>query len=290
MTVRQIAYFDHSILSTPQEPLYLVLVSHELELDQNLFNDDGLTEEERQHVKEEREKEKTRRQVEADLGGFDVEQEWVEEIEREDIFEVEQDLGGAPKIHVEKHEVWLVRGGSHSHNGSYDSNGVDDRDNEKAWSVLDKYELNDFEHGMTLKVMNLTEVAEEGPSGSSNDVSTSASTGESTLFVTVGTGIVDKDGEDIGSKGRVLLFEVKRKEGKHFIISLACEKDIILGPVTSLNCLSCDGKSRIVVGAGAEVTVEQWGDGKLTQVGFFHANMQVQDIVLFKTFFLLSDA
>jgi cleavage and polyadenylation specificity factor subunit 1 len=68
------------------------------------------------------------------------------------------------------------------------------------------------------------------------------------------------------------------------------EKDTLLGPVTCLVCLSCENKNRLVVGARAEITVEQWGDGKLTRVGFFHANMQLQDIVLFETFLLLSDA
>jgi len=68
------------------------------------------------------------------------------------------------------------------------------------------------------------------------------------------------------------------------------DKEIPIGPVTSLNNLTCENKSRLVVGAGAEVTIEQWGNGKLLQVGFFHANMHVQDIILFKTFFLLSDA
>ena len=60
------------------------------------------------------------------------------------------------------------------------------------------------------------------------------------------------------------------------------EKDTLLGPVTCLVCLSCENKNRLVIGARAEIAVEQWGDGKLTRVGFFHANMQVQDIVLFK--------
>jgi hypothetical protein len=39
-----------------------------------------------------------------------------------------------------KYEVWLVDAGS-------------------QWSVLDKYELKDFEHGTALKVMYLTDVS-----------------------------------------------------------------------------------------------------------------------------------
>jgi len=275
VTVRQISFYDDPIFSNTTDPIFILLISKVLELDQSFLNDDGLTSEERQHLKEEREREKTRRQVEADLGGFDVEQEWVEEIEREDIFDVDTELGSAPKIQVEKHEVWLVRGG-------------------EEWIVLDQYELDNFEHGMTLKVMNLTDIEEdEGGTSSSGDTDEGL---ESPLYVTVGTGIVDKDGEDIGSKGRILLFEVKRRNNElddrksSIKLSMTYSKDILLGPVTSLNSLTCEGKSRVVLGAGAEVTVEQWGDGKLTQVGFFHANMQVQNIVLFKTFFLLSDA
>lgn len=33
---------------------------------------------------------------------------------------------------------------------------------------------------------------------------------ETSLFSTIGTGIVDRDGEDVGSRGRILLFEIKR--------------------------------------------------------------------------------
>jgi cleavage and polyadenylation specificity factor subunit 1 len=36
--------------------------------------------------------------------------------------------------------------------------------------------------------------------------------------------------------------------------------------------------------------VEQWGNGKLTQVGFYRATMQIVDIQYFKHFLLLSDA
>lgn len=48
---------------------------------------------------------------------------------------------------------------------------------------------------------------------------------------------------------------------------LSSEKDMALGPVTSLSSLKSEDRYRIVVGAGAEITVEQWGNGKLTQVG-----------------------
>jgi cleavage and polyadenylation specificity factor subunit 1 len=116
---------------------------------------------------------------------------------------------------------------------------------------------------------------------------------ESKLFITLGVGIVDKNGEDVSSKGRVLLFEVTvvQKEGmKNLELSLAWEKDIFHGPVTSLSCLSSEGKNRLVIGAGADINVEQWGNGKLTQVGFFRATMQILDIFIFKNFLLLSDA
>ena len=117
------------------------------------------------------------------------------------------------------------------------------------------------------------------------------------LFITVGTGIVDKDGEDVNSKGRVLLFEVKRAGGKSIVaasqvaeLSFVYEKEIFHGPVSTLSCLVCEGKNRLVIGAGADVNVEQWGNGKLTQVGFFRATMHVLDIQLFKNFVVLSDA
>ncbi len=111
----------------------------------------------------------------------------------------------------------------------------------------------------------------------------------------MGTGIVDNDGEDVASKGRILVFHVRRTSSSDSDLIEAefvflYDKEISIGPVTSLSNLTCENKSRLVVGAGAEVTIEQWGNGKLLQVGFYHAKMHVQDIVLFKTFFMLSDA
>jgi cleavage and polyadenylation specificity factor subunit 1 len=118
---------------------------------------------------------------------------------------------------------------------------------------------------------------------------------ETKLFITVGTGIVDKDGEDVSSKGRVLLFEVNRAKEKSASsqraeLNFVYEKKIFHGPVTTLSCLSSEGRTRLVIGAGSDVNVEQWGNDKLTQVGFFRATMHVLDIKLFKNFFVLSDA
>jgi cleavage and polyadenylation specificity factor subunit 1 len=118
---------------------------------------------------------------------------------------------------------------------------------------------------------------------------------ESKLFISVGTAIVDKDGEDVSSKGRVLLFELNRSSERTTSLQTAelnfvYEKKIFHGPVTTLSCLSSEGNTRIVIGAGADVNVEQWGNDKLTQVGFFRATMHVLDIKLFKNFFVLSDA
>jgi cleavage and polyadenylation specificity factor subunit 1 len=96
--------------------------------------------EERKHIKEEKEAASIRKQVEADLGGFDVEQEWVEEIEREECFDVDTSIGLAPSIPTRQFEVWLVDAAS-------------------QWTVLDKYQLCDFEHATALKVLFLTDVS-----------------------------------------------------------------------------------------------------------------------------------
>lgn len=270
VTVRHIEFIDDASISTTSRPVYAMLVSHEIEADQSYLNDDGLSAEERQRMRDEKESARVRKQVEADLGGFDMEQEWVEEIEREECFTIDTELGLAPPMPTRKYEVWLV-------------------DASSQWKVLDKYQLNESEHGTALKVMYLTDVVED-----------SDEPPERSLVIGVGTSVIDHDGEDLASKGRILLFEVKKSKkrttgkGKTknapLELTLKSEKDMALGPVTSLSSLKSEDVYRVVVGAGAEVTVEQWGSGKLTQVGFYHAHMQVQEIVLFKTFFLLSDA
>lgn len=139
VTVRSIKFIDDSSISSGAHPLYAVLISREIEADQSGLNDDGLTPEERRRKKESEDAEKTKRQVEADLGGFDLDQEWVEEIEREDCFEVEMSLGGAPPIQKRAYALWVV-------------------DASNSWNVVDSYEFEEFENGMTMEVLTLTEV------------------------------------------------------------------------------------------------------------------------------------
>lgn len=117
-----------------------MLISRELDVDMSRLNDDGMTPEERKKLEQEKEAAKIKRQVEADLGGFDVEQEWVEEIEREDCFQVDKDLGGAPPILHRSYALWIV-------------------DAANKWMVVDSYDLGEFDHGMTMRVMSLTDVS-----------------------------------------------------------------------------------------------------------------------------------
>lgn len=119
--------------------MYAVLVSREIETDQSDLNTDGLTPEERQNIIDEKENAKIKRQVEADLGGFDIEQEWVEEIEREDCFKIDAGLGGAPPIQKTVYSLWIV-------------------DAANGWMVVDSYEFDESEHGISMEVMYLSEV------------------------------------------------------------------------------------------------------------------------------------
>lgn len=274
VTVRQIQFIFDSTISSGSHPLYAVLVSRELEVDQSHLNDDGMTPEEREQAEREKEEARIQRQVEADLGGFDIEQEWVEEIVRDDVFQVETRLGGASPIQKEFYSLWIV-------------------DAADEWRVVDSYDLEEFEHGLTLQVISLTEFQEE-PGSAPTNVDLDDIT--NVTVIALGTGTLNHNGEDVSSRGRVLLFEVKkvdpgRRLGSQVAnLSLMYEKDIFHGPVTSLSCLTAEGRNRLVIGAGADVNVEQWGNGKLTQVGFFRATMQILNIMLFKNFFLLSDA
>jgi cleavage and polyadenylation specificity factor subunit 1 len=117
-----------------------MLISREMETKQSDLNDDNMTPEERQRIKDEKEAAQIRKQVEADLGGFDIEQEWVEEIEREECFGIDKRLGFAPPMPTRKFEVWLV-------------------DASKNWEVLDSFQLDDLEHGTAMKVLYLTDVS-----------------------------------------------------------------------------------------------------------------------------------
>lgn len=135
VTVRHIQLIE----GTDSKPLYAVVISRENESDLSRLNADGLSPEERRRIAEEKENAMIKRQVEADLGGFDMEQEWVEEIEREDCFKVDTKLGGAPPIASSTHSLWIV-------------------DPSAGWVVVDSYELEENEHAMTMQVLNLSEV------------------------------------------------------------------------------------------------------------------------------------
>ncbi len=75
----------------------------------------------------------------------------------------------------------------------------------------------------------------------------------------VGTGIIDNDGEDVSSRGRILLFDVQATKNESFgaELDLVYDKDISMGPVTSLHTLDSQNCSRLLIGAGNEITVEQ---------------------------------
>jgi hypothetical protein len=68
-------FIDDASISSPSCPIYAMLVSREIEGDQSYLNDDGLSPEEQQRGKDEREAAMVRKQAEADLGGFDMEQD-----------------------------------------------------------------------------------------------------------------------------------------------------------------------------------------------------------------------
>lgn len=139
VTVKRIEFINDSETSSGIHPLYAVLVARELATDQKALNDDGLTAEERQRIKDEKEAAKIKRQVEADLGGFDLEQEWVEEIEREDCFKVETTLGGAPPNPSSAYSLWVV-------------------DAARKWNVVDSFEFGDNEYALTMQLIPLSEV------------------------------------------------------------------------------------------------------------------------------------
>jgi cleavage and polyadenylation specificity factor subunit 1 len=139
VTVKRIQFIEGAPGSNP---LYAVLVSREIETDLSNLNDDGLTQEEHQDILEEKENAKIKRQVEADLGGFDIEQEWVEEIERESCFKVDMKLGGAPPIQKSAYSLWIVDAAS-------------------GWVVVDTYEFEEYEHAISMQVMYLSEVRAE---------------------------------------------------------------------------------------------------------------------------------
>jgi len=148
------------------------------------------------------------------------------------------DLGGAPPIKKEAYSLWIV-------------------DAANNWMVVDSFELNEYEHGLTLRVMSLTEFQEEPGSAEASSFSDDDVTKR--LFITVGTGLVDHNGEDVSSKGRALLFEVKRPEASSRLaslqvaeLSLCYEKEILHGPVTTLTCLPSEGRNRLIIGAGAD--------------------------------------
>jgi CPSF A subunit region len=280
VTVRRILFIEDENVSSSDHPLYALLVSREIELDQSELNTDGLTDLERKVKEEERRTAKISKQVEADLGGFDMESEWVESIERDNCFPIESELGSAPPIYQSIYSLWIV-------------------DAANKWMVIDSYELEEYEHAIDLKIMYLTEFQDDVSSSSTFttvDGETVKDELPKRMFIVLGTGIVNQDGEDVSTKGRVLLFDIKRSKATASPLAeltLAYEKYIFHGPVSTVSCLESEsGNNRLVIGAGSDINIEVWSQphSKLIQVGFYRATMHILDILHFKNFLLLSDA
>lgn len=234
VTVRAIEFINDALFSTASAPLYAVLVSKEIENDQRSLNTDEMTEEERLEIEEKKEAALIKRQVEADLGGYEMDNEFVEEIGRENCFAVDQELGGAPPAPGEKYSLWIV-------------NGADD------FKVLDSFDLEENEFGLCLSIMELSEFKEE-PGRNAEEAAFEQDL-YNRFFITVGTGVVENDGEDVGSKGRALLFELQRPADdsfSHVELSLTYEKLIFHGPISSMVCVSNEGRNRLIIAAGAD--------------------------------------
>lgn len=164
VTVRQIEYVDDPTVSTAAHPVYALLISREVDVDQSHLIDDGLTAEHRKGIKDEKDNKRMAKQVEADLGGFDVDQEWVEEIEREECFEIEKRYGGAPPIPQSKYEVWVsvlvpINLLSLLDITSDEISCISKMMDASNWQILDTYQLDEYEHGMSMKVMTLSDVS-----------------------------------------------------------------------------------------------------------------------------------
>ena len=62
-------------------------------------------------------------------------------------------------------------------------------------------------------ILTLTEEQESPGTGASVDAAVGDWGCKSTIVVAVGTDIVDQDGKDIESQGRMLLFDMKKRKG-----------------------------------------------------------------------------
>jgi cleavage and polyadenylation specificity factor subunit 1 len=125
--------------------------------------------------------------------------------------------------------------------------------------------------------MELTEFPEEP--GSSNDTDVSGDELSKRMFVAVGTGVLDHNGEDVASRGRAILLELKRTNssakaaGRQVVeLSFCYEKEIFHGAVTSLVCLSSEGKNRLLIGAGADSKLCQLLSKTVLQSSFSHTS------------------
>ena len=262
-TVKKMCFVNIPNLSSTLNSLYVLLVTTEEVIDMRSMDDDGLTDAERYEQRKEENRVALEKLINADLRGHEYEyQEWVEFIRHSDFLEIDPALGRCPPEVRTRDEIWLVDSGSN-------------------WKVLQKVPLGDGVRGTCVELVNLTE--EEDQHAKEAREATMNFTPPSTAVVAIGTGIVDNDGEETTGKGKVLFFElVKNHKGEEdgeegegdnmkstgpLKLSLTYEKEIRLGPVTALAGICCDGKRNLIIGAGSEVTIEQWKDRKLQQIG-----------------------
>ena len=192
VTVKKMCYVDHPDVSTPQHPIYVFLVATETRVDQSKFDDDGLTSQERYELRLEEARVNLERKINHDLRGHEYEfHEWVEVIKHEDFLEIDHKLGRCPPFVKERNEIWLVDAG-------------------EDWKVIQKLPLENGVRATCVELVTLTEDEDEVTRTARE--ATMNFNPPTTSFVAIGTGIVDNDGEETTSKGKVYLFGVVKND------------------------------------------------------------------------------
>ena len=192
VTVKKMCYVDHPEVSTPQHPIYVLLVATEKRVDLSKFDDDGLTSTERYELRLEEARVNLERKINNDLRGHEYEfHEWVEAIKHQDFLEIDHKLGRCPPSVKERNEIWLVDAG-------------------QDWKVIQKLPLDNGVRANCVELVTLTEDEDEVTRTARE--ATMNFNPPTTSFIGIGTGVVDNDGEETTAKGKVYLFGVVKNE------------------------------------------------------------------------------
>lgn len=194
VSVLKVEFVSAPEVSSNEHPLYVLLVSVEQPRDMSAERDNSgtifETEENRWKKKQEKNINRLERAIDSDLQGHDNDIAWMKDLAYDQYLDCNPHTGTAPLLPLTKHQIWLVSA--------------------NKWEVIQKLPLEKYEIGNCLKVLHLSEAETEDEKKNREERGIKQRAPQ--LFVAVGSGFMEEEGEEVNGRGRIIFFGFRQPE------------------------------------------------------------------------------